>query len=62
MERDFINVNCGTNHILVFLGVLGSQLSALRFSPGYVVSHCHCTEETAEKTKPLVMTLFVFFK
>lgn len=39
-----------TNHIFVFLGVLGCHLPALRLSPGYVVSHCHCTDKTLEKT------------
>lgn len=49
----------GTNHILIYLGVL-CGLSALRFSPGYVVSHGHCTNKTTKKK--IVTTLSVFFK
>lgn len=41
-------LNLSTNHILVFLCVLGGRLSALRFSPGYVVGYSHCTETTPE--------------
>lgn len=46
-----------TDHIHV-LGVLCDHLPALRVSPGYVVSHSHCSDQTTEKIKTLTALSF----